>query len=126
MGLISGLFGGSGASRVQRKIKSDEDSRKKITEMAEREQKAERIAKQHGVSISDARDFVKHEQQKEKGKENIEKIKSGLKKAQEWKKKHIVPMSTKEKKSKKSPQSPKFTFGSNKKAKPFVQWKRIK
>ncbi len=126
MGLLSGLFGDSGVSRVRKKIKLDEESRKKITDIAEREQKAEQIAKQHGVSISDARDFIKQEQQKAKGKENIEKIKSSLKKAQEWKKKHIVPMSTKEKKSKKSPQSPKFTFGSNKKAKPFVQWKRIK
>ncbi len=121
--------------------------------MAEREVEAAKIVKQYGVSIQDAREYVEHKQYKAgsgersklreenitKIKSGLGKIKSGLKAAQEFKKRHVIPfkegkdargktpvgtgvLSIPQKKQKKTTS----TFGSNKKAKPFVQWKRIK
>jgi len=114
MGILDNLFGKSGASKVQRKMKADEESRTKIKETVERESKATVISKQYGVSLADARDFVRHERQKEKRRENVAKLKAGLRDVQEWKKKHVIPLDTKKKRGKK----PASMFGGGISTKP--------
>ena len=114
MGLFGSLLGKSGAAKVQKKMKADEESRKKIHETQEREDKASKISKQYGVSMEDARDFVSSERRKEKGKENLAKLKGAIKSAQEWKKKHIIPIKEGHKKAR----TPKSVFGGGVSMKP--------
>lgn len=97
MGLLD-IFGSRGARNVKRKMEADEKSYEKIKMTAERETKASGIAKKHGVSLEDAREYIAQEQRRDKGKANLAKLKAGIKGAQEWKKKHIMPINTKTKK----------------------------
>ena len=117
MGLLD-IFGSKGARRVKQKMQADEQSREKIKKTAERETKASGLAKKYSVSLDDAREYIAQEQRREKGKANLAKLKAGIKGAQAWKKKHIIPINTKGKK-KASILSPKpasvLTWGKPKK-----------
>jgi hypothetical protein len=50
MGLFGNLFGTSGSSKVSRKMKADEDSRKRIDETQKREEKVSQTLRRHTQS----------------------------------------------------------------------------